>query len=185
MIKVFIEGKAMKKSHKIIITLTLLMCAIIGFVCLIGFTIGGRFGWLHIIIFACISAVISFLSILFINGSNFTKSNNFIEPFVLLTITITVVFNVMYSGINKLSAANEVIAYDTTIEYTSTGKQLHTDIGFYDKNGNMQEIWDFNQFWTDDESCPEEGATITVEERQGGFGYPVFKMTRVNGRIEK
>ena len=91
----------------------------------------------------------------------------------------------MYSGINKLSAANEVIAYDTTIEYTSTGKQLHTDIGFYDKNGNMQEIWDFNQFWTDDESCPEEGATITVEERQGGFGYHVFKMTRVNGRIEK
>lgn len=91
----------------------------------------------------------------------------------------------MYSGMNKLSASNEIITYDTTIEYTSNGKQLHTDIGFYDRNGNMQEIWDFNQFWTDDESCPEEGVTITVEERQGGFGYPVFKMTRVNGRIEK
>lgn len=185
MIKVFIEGKLMKKSHKILITIILLICAIIGFVCLIGFTIGGRFGWLHAIIFACISAVISFLSILFINGSDFTKSNKFIEPFVILIIAITVVFNVMYSGINKLSAGNEVITYYTTIEYTSHGKQLHTDIGFYDRNGNMQEIWDFNQFWTDDESYPEEGVTITVEERQGGFGYPVFKMTRVNGRIEK
>lgn len=185
MIKAFIEGKIMKKSHKILITVTLLICAIIGFVCLIGFTIGGRFGWLHVIIFGCISAVISFLSILFINGIDFIKSNNSIEPFVILIIAITVAFNVMYSGMNKLSAGNEVITYDTTIEYTSTGKQLHTDIGFYDKNGNMQVIWDFNQFWIDDESCPEEGATITVEERQGGFGYPVFKMTRVNGRIEK
>ena len=185
MIKVFIEGKLMKKSHKILITIILLICAIIGFVCLIGFTIGGRFGWLHAIIFACISAVISFLSILFISGSDFTKSNKFIEPFVILIIAITVVFNVMYSGINKLSAGNEVITYDTTIEYTSHGKQLYTDIGFYDRNGNMQEIWDFNQFWTVDESYPEEGVTITVEERQGGFGYPVFKMTRVNSRIEK
>ena len=175
----------MKKSHKILMTVTFLICAIIGFVCLIGFTIGGRFGWLHIIIFACTSAVISFSSMLFINGIDFIKSNNFIEPFVILIIAITVVFNVMYSGINKLSAGNEVITYDTTIEYISNGKQLHTDIGFYDKNGNMQEIWDFNQFWIDDESCPEEGATITVEERQGGFGYPIFKMTRVNGRIEK
>lgn len=185
MIKIFIEGKIMKKSHKILITVTLLICAIIGFVCLIGFTIGGRFGWLHVIIFACISAVISFLSILFINGGSFIISNNFIEPFVILIITITVVFNVMYSGVNKLSASNEVITYDTTIEYTINGKQLHTDIGFYDRNGDMQVIWDFNQFWTDDESCPKEGAPITVEERQGGFGYPVFKMTRVNGRIEK
>lgn len=185
MIKVFIEGKIMKRSHKILITVTLLICAIIGFVCLIGFTVGGRFGWLHVIIFACISAVISFLSILFINGIDFIKSNNFIEPCVILIIAITVIFNVMYSGINKLSASNDMITYDTKVEYSYSGKQLHTDIGFYDRNGNMQEIWDFNQFWTDDESCPEEGATITVEERQGGFGYPVFKMTRVNGRIEK
>lgn len=175
----------MAKSHKILITVTLLICAIIGFVCLIGFTIGGHFGWVHIIIFACISAVISFLSILFINGKNYTKSKKFIESFVLLVIAITVAFNVMYSGMNRLSAGNEVMTCDTTIEYTYTGKQLHTDIGFYDKNGNMQEIWDFNQFWIDDESCPEEGAAITIEERQGGFGYPVFKIISVNGRIEK
>lgn len=49
----------------------------------------------------------------------------------------------------------------------------------------MLEIWDFKQIWFYDESCPEEGATINIEERQGGFGYPVFKMTQVNGRIEK
>ena len=44
----------------------------------------------------------------------------------------------------------------------------------YDKNGNMQEVWDYNFIWFDDETCPEEGATITVEERPGGFGYPVL-----------
>lgn len=176
----------MKKSHKILISVTLLICAIIGFICLIGFTIGGRFGWIHVIIFACFGAAISFLSILFINGSDFTKSKKFIEPFVILLVAITIIFGVMYNGINKLSADNKVITYDTKIEYLYTGKgQLHTDIGFYDNNGNMQEIWDFNQFWTDDESCPEEGDTITVEEQQGGFGYPVFKMTQVNGQIEK
>ncbi len=175
----------MKKSHKILITVVLLMCVIIVFVCLIGFTIGNRFGWLHLIIFACISAVISYLSILFINGINFTKSNKFFKPFIILIIAITVVFNIMYSGINKLSAGSEIISYDTVVEYSYCVRQLHTDIGFYDKNGNMQEIWDFKQIWLDDESCPEEGATIIVEERQGGFGYPVFKITRVNGRIEK
>lgn len=175
----------MKKSHKILITVVLLMCVIIIFVCLIGFTIGNRFGWLHLIIFACISAVISYLSILFINGINFTKSNKFFEPFIILIIAITIVFNVMYSGINKLSAGSEIIAYDTVVEYSYSVKQLHTDIGFYDRNGNMQEIWDFTQIWIDDESYPEEGATITIEERQGGFGYPVFKIARVNGRIEK
>lgn len=179
------RGDILKRSHKILITVTFLMCAIIGFVCLVGFTIGDHFGWLHLIIFACVSTVISFLSILFINGKEFTKSNKFFEPFIILVIAITVAFNVMYSGINKLSAGNKVTTYNTVIEYSYGGKQLHTDIGFYDENGNMQEIWDFKQFWFDDESYPEKGATITVEERQGGFGYPVFKITRVNGRIEK
>ena len=43
----------------------------------------------------------------------------------------------------------------------------------------------YNFIWFDDETCPEEGATITVEDRQGGFGYPVFDLIKVNGRIER
>lgn len=175
----------MKKSHKILITITFLICAIIGFVCLVGFTIGNRFGWFHLCFFAGISAIISYLSILFINGRDFVKSKKLKEPLIILVIALTVIFNFMYNGINELGAGNEVTTYDTKVEYSYTGRQFHTDIGFYDKNGNMQEIRDYTQIWTDDESCPEEGAIITIEERQGGFGYPVFEMTRVNGRIEK
>lgn len=176
----------MNKTYKILITVAMLIFVIIGFVCMVGFTIGNRFGWLHLLIFVIISAIISFLSILFINGMEYVKSRRLTEPFIVLVIAFTVVFNVMYSGINKISADSEAKIYDTTVEYVYNGKgELHASIGFYDKNGNMQEVWDYNFIWFDDETCPEEGATITVEERQGGFGYPVFDLIKVNGRIER
>ena len=123
----------MRKSQKIALIVIALICAVIGFTCLVGFAIGGRFGLLQLILFLLIGTVLSLLSIMLINGKDFVKSKKFVEPFIILAAGLLFVFYFMYGTINNLSADYKSITYDTTIEYVevATGG-IYADIGFCD-----------------------------------------------------
>lgn len=173
---------AMKKTDKILITVILLVFAVIGIDCIIGFTIGGEIRLIHIVILVAIHLVLTYLSILFINGKEYEKSDGYKEALILITIGLVAISYVMYGGLNRLSASNDSVVYDTYIEETNTyEKTIFTEVGFRDRNNNLGHAWDKTIMWYDDDSFPEEGAPITIREKQGGFGYPVYELVAING----
>lgn len=176
----------MKKSIKILITVILLIFAVIGIDCAVGFTIGGRIRLIHILIIVTVSLVLTFLSILFINGKGYEKSGSYKETLILVTIGLVAVCCVMYTGLNRLSASNDTVVYDTYIESSNHYyRSIFMEIIFEDRDGNMASAYDKNIIWFDDDSYPDEGVPITIRERQGGFGYPVYDIVAVNGRRER
>lgn len=176
----------MKKTDKILITVILLIFAVIGVDCIIGFTIGGEIRLIHIVILVAIHLVLTYLSILFINGKEYEKSDSYKEALILITIGLVAISYVMYGGLNRLSASNDSVVYDTYIEETNSHeKTIFTEIGFRDRNNNLAHAWDKIIIWYDDDTFPREGVPITIRERQGGFGYPVYEIVAINGKPER
>lgn len=170
----------MKKSHKILILIAVLIVAVISITCLVGFTIGGKFGWWHMLLFFLISLVLTMLSLLFVNGKAYLKTSKFREPLVLVTLSIFIAFFAFYGWANFIGASNDAVIYDTIVEYDSQySRTFTTDIGFLDENGVMQETKDHSVLFDEKNPYPQKGSTITVQQRQGAFGYPVFKIINV------
>ncbi len=86
----------MSRKNKILITVVALIVLIFALTCLVGFTLGGRFGLTHLIIFLVLSIFMSVGSIAFINGKYFWESDKVKAPFVLLIIGFVAVFSMMY-----------------------------------------------------------------------------------------
>jgi hypothetical protein len=175
----------LKKQNKILITVVMLIVLIISIDCIIGFTIGGEFRIFHLLITVIVDFLLTALSILFIKGKDFLKSKYSNEAIVLIAILLVVVSYFMYGLLNNIGADQNSITYDTKVEATgSYGKSSYLVLEFYDLNGDLQEVKDYTQFWIDDDTYPEEGSKLTIEEKQGGFGYKIYKILKVNDKSE-
>lgn len=74
----------LNRRGRIIITVVSLSALIIILDCIIGFTMGGFFTVKHWLVVIPINAVLSLLSILFINGKEYIKSKKMLERLFLL-----------------------------------------------------------------------------------------------------
>lgn len=176
----------MKKSNKILITVILLLCAVIGTDCIIGFTIGKKIGAVHILILTAIHLILSYLAIVFIKGSEYKKTTGYKEALIITTIGLVALSAVMYGGFNRLSAGNESVEYETCVEYTDQYRGImFMQVYFNDMQGNTACVSDKNILWIDEDTYPEDGTPITIREKQGGFGYPVYEIIAVNGKAER
>lgn len=170
----------MKKQNKILITVIILIFAIIGTVCAVGFTIGGKFGYLHLLVFLVISLVFSATSICFIRNKSQLKDRENIEKIILIAICFLAVFYGTYVGLNRFSASNEYITYESSIEYTFVpDKMSRKHIVFLDRNGNECEVVNGNEVWVDELKESADGKRITVKEQTGGFGYKIYSITSI------
>lgn len=177
--------KNMSKKNKNLITVVALIVLVFAFTCLVGFTLGGRFVLTHLIIFLVFSIFMSVGSIAFINGKYFLESDKFKAPFILLIIGFVAVFYVMYGALNYLGQSDDGKVFETTVEYTVHYKLSRSTVGFYDYNGEMQELNDRTIVFFDGDTAIVEGSDIEVKEHKGGFGYNTYEVLKVNGKVPK
>lgn len=176
----------MKKSNKILITVILLLFAVISADCIIGFTIGNKIGAMHIVILTAIHIILSSLAIVFIKGSEYRKTAGYKEALIITTIGLVALSAVMYGGFNKMSAGSESVEYETYVEYTNQYRGImFMQVYFNDVQGNTACVSDKNILWFDEDTYPEYGTPLTIREKQGGFGYPVYEIIAVNGKTER
>lgn len=175
----------MSKQNKILITVTVLIVLIIAFTCFVGFTLGGRFNITHLLIFLVIAIFLSVVSIAFINGRSFLKSEKFRLPFIILIIGFVAVFNIMYGFLNYLGQSTDGMVYETEVEYITSYKMAPTTVGFYDENGEMQELNDWSIINIDDDTAITDGSIIEIKEHKGAFGYTNYEVLKVNGKTPR
>ena len=175
----------MKKRYKIMIVVIadlLLGAAVCGF----GFTIGGKPQITFVIYAVFCSVILSYASAVFVKGRNCDKGSSFIQSLVILTVVSTVCMYLFYNSVNVLASDNIYQEYETTVEYyISSDRIIGSTVGFYNQDNELAEVSDYNFIWSDDDSAPVEGATLTIREYNGAFNYPIYEIEKVNGKEEK
>lgn len=84
-----------------------------------------------------------------------------------------------YNAINNLTKEKEYIEYETEIiNVDNSGYHNPRSFCFKDKQGNMIEFQESDIASTFDGS-PEVGATATVREYIGGFGYTSYEIVKI------
>ena len=149
----------------------LLLC--IGVCCAIGFTVGGAPDLPKQIAFFTVSLLFGILSAIFL------KQDKSLSRVLILLITAIFFVAVCcgYTALNRLSSSEDYIEYQTEItDINYYGKSFCEEICFPDRSGNEAVVIRYNLGIYENDQVPEEGKTITVREKQGGFGYPVYKI---------
>lgn len=146
---------------------------VVGIDCLIGFTLGGKIGILHVALFFIASFVLGTLASIFL----YIKDRVIEMPKTAIITSMAIFFLVLclgYGGINSISKSSDYLEYQTVISYVETPyKTFHNNYYFEDLNGERQVFRRIMGTGVD----YEYGDKINVKEYQGGFGYPVYEIS--------
>lgn len=175
----------MNKSSKIFIIIIFDLLYIFAFVCIFGFTIGGRIGlyyateisnirfWAFAIIMT-LALVMSNFAVF--NGKEIFKSSEERVGIFVAAAVIVMCIYFLYTPMNKFTAQAETTAdYDTVVIYEKSLYGIHFFNEVIFENQNKEKVSAIVFDWTggidggfaiDDE--------IHVKEYQGGFGFPAY-----------
>lgn len=141
--------------------------------CIYGFTIGGKPEFITNVPYTIFSSItitaISIFTYLFVTKRAIGKNVSPILFVGILFITYFVSVGIYNLG-NEFLNLEEPVEYESTVinvEQKLSGKSSRYVIYFNDSNGKTVA-------YTDEYNAPKIGATISVKEYLGAFGYPIF-----------
>ena len=180
------KSESKKRSIiKHLIVIVSVIVSIIFFDLFIGLIIGGHLSK-HLFAFVALSIIISAISLLAISGKEKFKSKK--APWLMVGVIaffIFVSFAVSYDFLNLKTSNPKYEEYQSTVTTTVYSRDNFFEVFFTDKNGNEanDKIFTLKYIILSDEEEADmlkAGDTITVREYQGGFGYPIYRISELH-----
>lgn len=169
------------KEQRIIISVILGIFAVVIFVCLYGFTIGGEYFSVKYILYCLLTSLImTSIAFLFIFKREKFKDLFGKMPFIILCFILIIVQLLMYQPLNLLSSSDNGKEYEVEItDYFSS--RLSSTVYFTDKDGieRSKDITFKYIVLDDDELYPQTDGEMIVKERTGGFNCKYFEIIKV------
>lgn len=169
------------KEQKTVISIVLGALAIVTFVCLYGFTIGGEFFSFKYLIYCLFTSFIMTSSaFLFIFKKEEMKGWFAKEPYVIVLLIVAALQLLIYQPLNLLSASDNGEEYEVEITDCSNVR-LSSTVCFIDKDGvERSKDISFKYIITDDDELyPQIGGRMMVKETTGGFNCKYFEIIKV------
>lgn len=169
------------KEQKTVISIILGVFAVVAFVCLYGFTIGGDFFSVKYILYCLLTSfIMTNLAFVFIFKKEKFKQVFAKKYYVLVLIILVAVQLLIYQPLNLLSSNDKGKEYEVEItDYSST--RLSSTVYFTDKDGikRSKDISFKFIVLDDDELYPQTGGRMIVKETTGGFNCKHFEIVKV------
>jgi hypothetical protein len=164
------------KILKASLLITVYLFLIIGFDCLYGFLIGGYATWLHLLLSAICAIAFSFLLTALILSFKQIKTEKFVILFIVFSLIFVSFSKLMYNPLNDISAGDDYVEYESEIlEIGTLSTSFFFEADFKlelkDKNNKTIQINIYSPIIT-----YSEGDIVTIREKQGGFGYPIYEI---------
>ena len=169
------------KEQRIVISVILGIFAVVVFVCLYGFTIGGEYFSIKYILYCLLTSLtMASIAFLFVFKREKFKALFGKEPFIIVCLILIVVQLLMYQPLNLLSSNDDGKEYEVEItDYFSS--KLSSEVYFIDKDGiERSKDITFKYIVLDDgELYPQTRGKMIVKERTGGFNCKHFEIIEV------
>lgn len=164
------------KEQKIVISIVLGALAVVIFVCLYGFTIGGEFFSFKYLIYCLVTSfIMTSLAFMFIfKRENFKKLFGK-EMYIIVLLIIVALQMMIYQPLNLLSSSDAGQEYE--VEVISRFRNI---VKFFDKDGIARE-----KYLISDRVWPQDGGRMIVKETIGGFGCKYFELVEVTYEPEQ
>ena len=169
------------RENKIMISVVIGTFAVIVFVSLYGFTIGGEYLSVKYIAYCFLTSFfMTSLAFAFIFKKEHFKKFFAKKPYVILCLILVAVQLFLYQPLNLLSSSDSGEEYEVEITYCSNVKASST-VYFIDKNGveRSKDVSFKYIVGSDDELWPNEGGRMIVREITGGFNCKYFEIVKI------
>ena len=170
------------KEQRIVISVIFGCFAVLGSICLYGFTIGGEHLSFKYITYCLVTSfIIASLLFLFIFRKKGIK-NIFANKFFILILLAVIGIQILgYQPLNAFTSADVGVEYE--VEITEGLEYRQDNVYFIDKEGVSRFInttFDISYIiMDDDELIPRTGGRMIVREIVGGFNRKYFEMVKV------